>query len=65
MGNNNFILQLIASLNKTKSKQQIKADTKSLGDLYIKLIGNLDMIKTKKAIKAQLKGLSNSTFSNK
>lgn len=65
MGNNNFILQLIASLNKTKSKQQIKADTKSLGDLYIKLIGNLDMIKTKKAIKAQLKGLSNSTFNIK
>ena len=59
---NNFILQLIASLNKTKSKQQIKSDIKSLADMYVKLIGNLDMPKTRKAIKAQLKGLNNLTF---
>lgn len=59
---NNFILQLIASLSKTKSKQQIKSDVKSLGDMYVKLIGNLDMPKTRKAIKAQLKGLNNFTF---
>ncbi len=59
---NNFILQLIAGLSKTKSKQQIKSDAKSLGDMYVKLIGNLDMPKTRKAIKAQLKGLNNLTF---
>lgn len=56
---NNFILQFVAGLSKTKSKQQIKSDAKSLGDMYVKLIGNLDMPKTRKAIKAQLKGLNN------
>ena len=60
---NNFILQLVAGLNKTKSKQQIKSDAKSLGDMkFVKLIGNLDMPKTRKAIKAHLKGLNNLTF---
>ncbi|WP_456111584.1 phage tail tape measure protein [Roseburia inulinivorans] len=60
---NNFILQLVAGLNKTKSKQQIKSDAKSLGDMkFVKLIGNLDMPKIRKAIKAQLKGLNNLTF---
>lgn len=59
---NNFILQLVAGLSKTKSKQQIKSDAKSLGDMYVKLIGNLDMPKTRKAIKSQLKGLNNLTF---
>lgn len=58
----NFLLNLIAGLNKSQSKRQIKADTKSLVDLYVKLIGNLDMPKTRKAIKAQLKGLNNLTF---
>ena len=60
---NEFILKIIASLHKTKSKQQIKADIKNLGDLsHVKLIGNLDMQKTIKAIKTQLKGLNNMTF---
>lgn len=59
---NNFILQLIAGLSKTKSKKQIKSDAKSLGDMYVKLIGNLDIPKTRKAIKAQLKRLNNLTF---
>lgn len=62
MAQNNFILNMIAGLQKTKSKQQIKADAKSLGDLYVKLIGNLDMPKTRKYIKNQLKGLNNMTF---
>ena len=54
---------MVAGLNKTKSKQQIKSDAKSLGDMkFVKLIGNLDMPKTRKAIKAQLKGLNNLTF---
>lgn len=52
----NFFLDLIASLQKSKSKQQIKADIKSLGDMYVKLIGNLDMAKTRRNIKNQLKG---------
>jgi len=59
---NNFFIQLIAGLSKTKSKKQIKSDARSLGNMYVKLIGNLDMSKTRKAIKAQLKGLNNLAF---
>ena len=62
MAVNDFIVNFVAGLSKTKSKQQIKSDAKSLGDMYVKLIGNLDMPKTRKAIKAQLKGLNNLTF---
>ena len=63
MAVNDFIVNLVAGLSKTKSKQQIKSDAKSLGDMkFVKLIGNLDMPKTRKAIKAQLKGLNNLTF---
>ena len=62
MAQNNFILDLIAGLNKTRSKQQIKADVKALGDIYVKLIGNLNMTKTRQYIKNQLKGLNNMTF---
>ena len=63
MAVNDFIVNLVAGLSKTKSKQQIKLDAKSLGDMkFVKLIGNLDMPKTRKAIKAQLKGLNNLTF---
>ena len=62
MAINDFIVNLVAGLSKTKSKQQIKSDAKSLGDMYVKLIGNLDMPKTRKAIKEQLKGLNNLTF---
>ena len=62
MAVNDFIVNLVAGLSKTKSKQQIKSDAKSLGDMYVKLIGNLDMPKTRKAIKSQLKGLNNMTF---
>lgn len=62
MAVNDFIVNLVAGLSKTKSKQQIKSDAKSLVDMYVKLIGNLDMPKTRKVIKAQLKGLNNLTF---
>ena len=33
MAQNNFLLDLIASLKKSASKKQIKADIKSLGDI--------------------------------
>lgn len=62
MAQNNFILNMIAGLHKTKSKQQIKTDTKALGDIDVKLVGSLDMPKTRKRIKNQLKGLDNMTF---
>lgn len=53
---NNFILELLASLKKHASKQQIKADIKSLGDFFINLTGRLEMSKTKKTIQNQTKG---------
>lgn len=62
MAQNNFILNLIAGLQKTRSNQQIKTDIKSLGDIYIKLIGNLDISKTIKNVKNQLKGFNNISF---
>lgn len=55
---NNFFLDLIASLQKPKSKKQIKTDVKSLRDIYVKLIGKLDLIKTRLSIKKQLKGFN-------
>jgi len=56
---NNFIINLIASLQKAKSKQQIKNDAKNLGDIPAKLVGKLDLSKTRKNIQGQLKGLTN------
>lgn len=62
MGQNNFIIDLIAGLKKTASKQQIKSDVRALGDIPIKLVGNLNITKTRQNIKNQLKGLNNLTF---
>lgn len=62
MAQNNFILNLIAGLQKVRSNQQIKTDIKSLGDIYIKLIGNLDISKTIKNVKNKLKGFNNISF---
>lgn len=64
MQQNNFIINLIASLQKSKSEQQVKTDVKNLGDIYVKLIGNLDMPKTRQNIKNQLKefNLNNNSF---
>lgn len=62
MGQNNFILDLIAGLKKTASRSNIKADVKALGDISIKLVGNLNITKTRQNIKNQLKGLNNLTF---
>ena len=56
MGQNNFIIDLIAGLKKTASKQQIKSDVRALGDIPIKLVGNLNITKTRQNIKNQLKG---------
>ncbi len=57
-----FILNLIAGLHKAKSKKQIEADIRKLGDLDIKVTGSLDIEKTRKQIKKQLKQLENNTF---
>ncbi|HJA92491.1 MAG TPA: phage tail tape measure protein [Candidatus Eisenbergiella merdipullorum] len=58
MAENNFLIKLIASLDKSQSTKQIKSDTKNLGDIYVKLIGSLDTSKTKTNIKNQLNGIN-------
>lgn len=62
MDNNSFWINLIAKLKKDQSKQQIKTDVKSLGDIFIKLTGKLDLVKTRKNIKSQLKDLNNNSL---
>ena len=57
--NNNFWLDLIASLQKGKSKKQIKEDIKNLGDIYVPLIGKLNKSKTKSQISQDLKSINN------
>ena len=54
----NFLLDLIASLKKTQSKKQIKEDIKNLGDIKIPLIGTLNKSKTKSQIKQDLSSSS-------
>ena len=63
-GQNNFIIDLIAALDKVRSKLQIQTDIKSLGDLYVSLIGNLNIQKTIKNIKSQSKTLNNAITIN-
>lgn len=64
MAQNNFIIDLIASLKKTQSKKQVKSDAKNLGDIYVPLIGKLNKSKTKTQLKqdsASLYGTVNLT----
>ena len=53
-----FYLKLIAALDKAKSKLQIKADIKSLGDFKIPLIGKLNKTQTKSQINQGLAGMT-------
>ena len=55
---NNFILQLIAGLNKSKSMEQIKSDAKNLGDIKIPLVGTLNKAKTRAQIKQDLAAMN-------
>lgn len=55
---NNFILQLIAGLNKSKSMEQIKSDAKNLGDIKIPLVGTLNKAKTRAQIKQDLASMN-------
>ena len=54
MAQNNFWVDLIATLKKSQSKKQIKSDIKQLGDINIPLIGKLNKNKTKIQIKKDL-----------
>ena len=56
MGEDNFILDLIASLLQSKSKKQIKEDIKSMGDIKFPLVGTLSP-KTKVQLKKDIASL--------
>lgn len=58
---NNFILQLVAGLSKSKSMEQIKSDAQKLGDIKTPLVGTLNRAKTKAQIKQDL-ALMNGTI---
>lgn len=51
MAQNNFWVDLVATLKKAQSKKQVQSDAKNLGDIKVPLIGTLN----KRATKAQLK----------
>ena len=55
---NNFILHLIAGLNKSKSMEQIKSDAQKLGDIKTPLVGTLNKAKTKAQIKQDLASMN-------
>lgn len=61
MPQSNFWIDLIASLNKKKSKDQLKNDVQNLGDMKVPLIGTLSKAKTKAQIAKDLSSLNAST----
>lgn len=60
MSNNDFILNIIASLNKQLSKAQLKNDIKGIDNsLYVKVIAKLATSLSKKQLKNDLKQINN------
>ena len=57
MEQNNFILDLVASLLQSKSKKQVESDIKSMGDIKIPLVGTLSP-KTAAQIKKDIASLN-------
>lgn len=55
---NNFIIDFIADLHKSKSKKQIQSDAKNLGNIKVPLIGTLNKAKTKAQLKQDLASLN-------
>ena len=55
---NNFIIDLIAGLHKSKSKKQVQSDAKNLGEIKVPLIGTLSKAKTKAQLKQDLASLN-------
>jgi len=55
---NNFIINLIAGLHKSKSKKQVQSDAKNLGEIKVPLIGTLSKVKTKAQLKQDLASLN-------
>lgn len=58
LAENNFIIELIARLNKLTSKKQVQTDAKNLGEIKIPLIGTLNKRQTKQQIKQDLASLN-------
>ncbi|MSS63709.1 phage tail tape measure protein [Velocimicrobium porci] len=58
MAENNFWIDLVATLKKAQSKKQIKSDAKNLGDIYVPLIGKLNKSKTRAQLKQDLASLN-------
>ena len=58
LAENNFIIELIARLNKSASKKQVQTDAKNLGKIKIPLIGTLNKRQTKQQIKQDLASLN-------
>lgn len=57
MEQNNFILDMIASLLQSKSKKQIQEDIKNMGDIKFPLVGTLSP-KTKAQLKKDIASLN-------
>ena len=51
LSENNFLIELIARLNKPVSKKQIQEDAKNIGEIKIPLVGTLNKRRTKQQIK--------------
>ncbi len=59
MSNNDFLMDIVAKLNKQLSKRQIQGDLKALDNsMYVKVIAKLSKTLTQKALKQQLKELN-------
>ncbi len=58
MADNNFWIDLVATLQKARSKKQVQSDAKDLGDIKVPLIGILNKSKTKEQIKQDLSSLN-------
>lgn len=58
MAENNFWIDLVATLQKARSKKQVKSDAKDLGDIKVPLIGTLNKFKTKAQIKQDSSSLN-------
>ena len=59
LSNNDFLMDIVAKLNKQLSKRQIQGDLKALDNsMYVKVIAKLSKTLTQKALKQQLKELN-------
>ncbi|MCM1171387.1 MAG: hypothetical protein NC393_04580 [Clostridium sp.] len=58
MAQNNFWIELVATLKKAQSKKQVQSEAKNLGDIRVPLIGTLNKSKTKAQLKQDLASLN-------